>query len=177
MSFLEKRTFPYSNIEVTIVRKEDILKTIAENITDPDVANELISHIEINAERTLKQGGWAGFPYLGSIRIPPGLSNETLNRNKDAKEYAYQNLNRKEYLMFMRQEAYDNFAINKYRSYFDNLAARAIRLNKKEYSILCSNKGKNYAKLKITFNCSLRPIKTEYECLYELTNENNEDDE
>ena len=174
MSFLEKRTFPYSDIEVTIVCKADILETIAKNITDPDVANELISHIEITAEKTLRNKGWAGFPYLGSIRIPPGLTDETLNRNRDAKEYAYQNLDRKEYLMFMRQEAYDNHAINKYRSYFDNIAARAIRANKIKYSILCSNKGPEYAKLKIAFNNCLRPIKTEYECLYELNNEDGE---
>lgn len=174
MGSLEKRLFPYSNIEVTIVRKADILETIAKNITDPDVANELISHIEINAEKTLKQGGWAGFPYLGSVRIPHGLSNETLNRNREAKEYAYQNLNRKEYLMFMKQEAHDNFAINKYRSYFDTLAARAAKANKTKYSILCSNKGHNYAKLKVTFDCALRAIQTEYEIAYELNKENDE---
>lgn len=167
MGCIETRKFPYSDIDVKIVRKADILKTIADNITDVEVAEELINHIEIRAEKTLKDKGWAGFPYLGSIRVPPGLSDETLNRNRLAKEYAYNNLPREEYLMFMRQEAYDNHAINKYRAYFDNVAARAIRANKKDYHILCSNKGPVYAKLKITFKYMITAIKAEYEYLSE----------
>lgn len=165
MSNIETRKFPYSDMDIKIVRKADILRTIAENITDIDVANELISHIEIRAEQTLKDKGWAGFPYFGSVRIPPGLTAETLSRNRAAKEYAYQNLPRDEYLMFMKQEAYDNHAINKYRAYFDNIAARAIKANKTEYHILCSNKGPEYAKLSITFRSIIKAVKEEYEYL------------
>ncbi len=176
MDELEKKLFPYSNIEITIVKKDDILKTIDENILDKEIANELISHLEVRAEKSLRDHKWTGFPYLGSIRIPPGLSDETLNRQRDAKEWAFRNLEKNEYLMFVKQCAYDNHQINKYRAYFDVLKTRAINKNRIKYNILCSNKGKNYAICKITFASCLKPIKTEYEYWFEM-NQNNDDTE
>lgn len=175
MDDLEKRCFPYSNIEITIVKKDDILKTIDENILDKDIANELISHLEIRAEKSLRDHRWTGFPYLGSIRIPPGLSAETQNRQKDARDWAYKNLSRSEYLMFTKQCAYDNHQINKYRAYFDVLKSRAINKNKVQYNILCSHKGRNYAICKITFGVCLKPVKMEYEYWFEMNQDNGTD--
>lgn len=171
MSNLEKRFFPYSDVEITIVRKDDILKTIDDNIIDKDIANELISHLETRAEKSLMNHKWTGFPFLGSIRIPPGLSPETLHRTRDATMYARDNMSHEQYVMFTKQCAYDAFQINKYRAYFDTIKTRAINQHRIEYHNLCYSKGKNYAICKITFKYNLKPTKLEYEYFYEM-NEN-----
>lgn len=173
MSSLDTRFFPYSNVEITIVRKDDILKTIDENIIDKDIANELISHLETRAEKSLMNHKWTGFPFLGSIRVPPGLSPETLQRTKDATMWARDNMSREAYVMFTKQCAHDAYQINKYRAYFDTIKTRAINNNRTEYHTLCSLKGKNYAICKITFSNNLKPMKQEYEYWYEM-NENND---
>ena len=61
--------FPNGGYDVTICRKKDILECIDENIIDKDVALAIVEHCEYTAADYIKEGVWAGIPFIGNIRI------------------------------------------------------------------------------------------------------------
>ena len=67
--------------DVKILRKSDVIASINANIIDKDVALAIVKKCEIDAANFLREGRWAGIPYIGNIRIPKGrekfLSEET----------------------------------------------------------------------------------------------------
>lgn len=94
-------TFRFPNgYDVRVLRKKDVLDSIDDNIIDKDIALEIVKCCEIDATNFLKEGRWAGIPFVGNIRIPKHvqtlISDETKALFADAKE----NLDEDKYLLF-----------------------------------------------------------------------------
>lgn len=170
------RKFPYSDIDVVVVEKEDILKTIDDNIIDKEIALELISNLEVKAEAFIKDKKWTAIPYLGNIRMPKGLSDEVQESYKDAREYAYATMNKKSYIAFVREIALNNAERIKYNGFFNQVLAMAVRKDKNKFARLCRSKGENWASCKMVFGYLLKPMKENYEYVIE-SNEEIEDGE
>lgn len=101
----ESRKFPPDGYQVTVLRKQDVLKCIDENIIDKEIALEIVRRCEIDATNFLIDGRWAGIPFLGNIRIPKivqaFISDDTQKLMAEAKE----NLDANKYLLFRREFA------------------------------------------------------------------------
>lgn len=173
MSELPTKKFPYSNYDVVIVEKDDILKTIDDNIIDKEVARALIDSLEIKAYEYLKEEQGVSLPYLGTIRIPDGLKRENRLRNKDAIQYAYEHFSKPKYVAFIK----DMNKLNKERINFQALLSSAFEIMKKKYpdiyKELYAKNGELYAKLVLSFRYFLKPSR-EY---YKTEIENLEEDE
>ena len=76
----EIRKFP-NGYDVRVVRKQDILDCIDENIIDKEIALELITQCEIDACQYINEGKWTGLPYIGSVRLNDG--GKILRENKE----------------------------------------------------------------------------------------------
>lgn len=63
----DTRKFP-RGYDVTIVRKEDVLEAIDDNIIDKEVALDLIKQLELDASNFIKEGRWTSLPFIGTIR-------------------------------------------------------------------------------------------------------------
>ena len=161
------RNFPYSDYEVVVVEKQDILKTIDENILDKDVALELITSLEVKAESFIEQKRWTGIPYLGNIRIPKGNSKEVQDTYKDIRHFAYKTMDKKSYIAFIHEIAMDNHKAIKYNKYFNQILAISIRKDRAKWTRLCRAKGENYASCKMVFGYLLSPMKEDYEYIIE----------
>lgn len=173
MSELPTKKFPYSNYDVVIVEKDDILKTIDDNIIDKEVARALIDSLEIKAYDYLKDEKGVSFPYLGTIRIPDGLKRENRLRNKEAIQFAYEHFDKPRYVAFIK----DMSRLNKERMNFRALLNSAFEIMKRKYpdvyKEIYNKKGELSAKLILSFRYFLKPAK-EY---YKTEIENLEEDE
>lgn len=96
----ETRQFPHG-LEVNIVRKEDILKTIDENIIDKNVAYELINTLSFDIAKNITNGKWTGIPYIGNIR--PNMLKKIRDANKDIIADAKEVLTKEDYVVFKQQ--------------------------------------------------------------------------
>lgn len=66
---LEVRKFPaMGGYDVTIVNKDDILKTIDDNIIDKEIAYEIITSLELSCQKYVSAGDTAGIPYIGKLK-------------------------------------------------------------------------------------------------------------
>ena len=86
---LEVRKFPaMGGYDVTIVNKNDILKTIDDNIIDKEIAYEIITSLELSCQRYVAAGDTAGIPYIGKIkeRLTAAIARENKETLDDAKE-------------------------------------------------------------------------------------------
>lgn len=62
------RKFP-RGYDVTIVRKEDVLEAIDDNIIDKEIALDLIKQLELDASNFIKEGRWTSLPLLVLLDI------------------------------------------------------------------------------------------------------------
>lgn len=93
--------------EVKVLRKKDVLTAIEENIIDKEIAYELIKHLEIDATNFLKEGRWAGIPFIGNIRIPRAMEKARSAESKEILNNAKNTLSHEEYLLF-RKDYYND---------------------------------------------------------------------
>ena len=137
--------FPHGGNDVTIVRKQDILDCIDQNILDKDVALAVIEQCEIDIEQNLINGKWTGIPFLGSLK--PKLMRKRVNADiQDTIKESKVQMDKSTYVLFRknlvndlaRQEKYDRWA-----KYITSLAAGRY---KNKYRMLCRTKGEAYAK-------------------------------
>lgn len=156
MAELATGFFPHGGYEVKLVRKEDILKTIDDNILDKDVARELINNIETKAEKIINESieGWVSIPYFGSMRRPKTIKLKVDPEFRAAAEHIYATKSKEEFVMFMKNSYNDHTAQLHYNAYFNKLVSRYARLYPIKYRQYYSDKGEHYARLKIVLaNC------------------------
>lgn len=129
---LEVRKFPaMGGYYVTIVNKNDILKTIDDNIIDKELAYEIITSLELSCQKYVSAGDTAGIPYIGRIkeRLAAAIArkhSETLN---DAKEV----LDKEHYIAFKYALLADESNRYKYNKVYKIEIARVVSRNRKQY--------------------------------------------
>ena len=140
----ETRHFSNNGYDVKVYKKQDILDTIDTNIIDKEVALELISQLEIDAENFLLDGIGVTFPYLGRIWIPP-YKKESL-KLKETREYAKSVLSKEKYIMFAKElNSNISKALNEDR-YKRHKLREFIVKNRSLFEHITSSKGEVYAK-------------------------------
>lgn len=143
---LDTYKFP-DGYDVKVVRKEEILECIAKNITDPEVVMAVIKNCEIDAANYLREGRWAGIPYIGNIRIPKGKqklkSTETQALIKEAKE----NLDSHKYILFRKNLGKHIGEQVKANRYFNYVVSKMVTKHTKYFRHLCDVKGELFAKV------------------------------
>ena len=102
----EIRKFP-NGYDVRVVRKQDILDCIDENIIDKEIALELITQCEIDACQYINEGKWTGLPYIGSVRLNDG--GKILRENKELLNEGFE-----EWKCFQQSINGDEVDLNKY---------------------------------------------------------------
>ena len=141
-------TFKFPNgYEVKIVRKQDIIDCIDNNIIDKDVALEIITQLEADAISFIEKGVWTGLPYLGSIRIPEGKQLEQSEENQALLAAAKETKTKEEFIIFRRQLRKDNAIKIEYRRLYRYELSKAVKRNTKLYKRLCKKHGDLYANL------------------------------
>lgn len=125
MSYIAK--FPHGGFEYTVYDRDDILATVKNNVTDPEVLEDIIKHLEKNIADYIAEGKWAGYPYLGSFKPKAGRDkNETYERKKKINE-AEKVLTPNQLLAFKRDLAKETIAkrgFERHRDFLINLSAK-----------------------------------------------------
>lgn len=129
---LEVRKFPaMGGYDVTIVNKNDILKTIDDNIIDKEIAYEIITSLELSCQKYVSAGDSAGIPYIGKIkeRLSSAIAREHTEALNDAKEV----LDREHYIAFKRALFIDESRRYKYNKVYKLEIVRVVNNNRRQY--------------------------------------------
>uniref|UniRef100_A0AAU8MFY8 DNA binding protein n=1 Tax=Geladintestivirus 3 TaxID=3233135 RepID=A0AAU8MFY8_9CAUD len=132
---LEVRKFPWGvhPENVTLVNKNDVLRTIDDNIIDKQVAYELITMLELNLGEYVATGITAAIPFVGKIKQRSGSL--ALKLHKDELDTARETMDREHYIMFRKsicREEVCRANYNKLYKYEISMLANKIR-NRKTY--------------------------------------------
>ncbi len=143
---IETRKFPgEGGSDVHIVRKKDILKTIDLNITDKDIALELISKLEKDAAEYMTKGIWISIPFIGNIKIKDSLA--AYNENSELFKEAKDTMTKEEYVLF-RKNVIVNACKEKRESRLEDYnLSKLIKRNSKSFNKLIKKHGAVYSKL------------------------------
>ena len=137
--------FPNGGYDVTVLRKQDVLDCIDDNIIDKEVALAIVQQCEIDAANFLMSGRWTGIPYLGNIRIPKFRqilnSPETKALINDAKE----SLDADKYIVFRNNLAADISKHAKFERYFRYEVSKFVTRNIQIYRNTSKKHGDNFA--------------------------------
>lgn len=144
----ESRKFPPEGYQVTVLRKQDVLKCIDENIIDKEIALEIVRRCEIDATDFLKQGRWAGIPFLGNIRIPKIVQTFLAEDTQQLMAEAKENLDEHKYLLFRRQFATDAVKREDRERYYKYELSKFVGKNLKFFRKLAAKHGEKLARVK-----------------------------
>ena len=133
--------------DVTIVHKEEILKTINTNIIDKDLALDFIVQLEKDAADYITKGEITGVPYIGKVEFRVGSM--AIRAHADELEEAKRHLDKEQYIAFKKDIAIEAIEHAKYESFFNYRASMGVKRNKRTYEYLVLNKGEAYAKIKL----------------------------
>ena len=138
---------PGGGYDIKVVRKEDILKCIDDNILDKDVMLAFITQLEVDANNFLAQGRWTSLPYIGTLR--KNQFKEALNKEEviELDEAAKESLDKNRYILF-RKDLRNEIAksIKRERLYSYTLS-QVVKKNKEFYKYLEATKGELYARV------------------------------
>ena len=129
---LELRKFPAAGgYYVTIVNKNDVLKTIDDNIIDKEIAYQIITSLELSCQKYVSAGDIAGIPYVGKIK--ERLEATIIRKNKEALTDAKEALDREQYIAFKRALFADEGKRYKYNKVYKLEIARVVSHYRKQY--------------------------------------------
>lgn len=141
--------FPNGGYEVVVLKRQDILDCIEENIIDKEIALAIVAQCELDAAKFIKEGRWTGLPYIGNVRIPKAKLMESDPEQQilinDAKEL----LDSKQYILFRKTLSAENHRRAKFERYFKYIVSIGINKHRDIYKSLCKEKGESYAKVYI----------------------------
>ena len=143
---IDTRRFPGGD-EVTIVRKQDIIDCINTNIVDKEVALELVKQCEVDAANFVREGRWAGLPFMGSLRPSPVSKLEKSKEQQELIEAAYHESTPEQYCIFRRDLAHENYRKIKANRMFNYKLSISVNKNRKLFNKISKEKGDKYARL------------------------------
>lgn len=129
---LEVRKFPaVGGYNITIVNKDDVFKTIEDNIVDKELAYAIIEQLETNIEQYVSAGEVAGIPYIGKIKQRLGAI--IGNKHKDELDAAKEVMDKEQYITFKNALYKEESIRAKLSKAYKYEASVAIRQNKRQY--------------------------------------------
>lgn len=159
--------------DVAVVRKQDIVQCINNNIIDREVALAIIQQCETDAATFLRQGRWAGIPFIGSIRANQIKKLENTKEQKELLDAAYNTVSKEQYVIFRRNLAHDNERKLKANRYYNYVLASAVAKNRNLFKKMCKDKGEAFARIHFFLSNSIVAVSNELD--YELNGEYSND--
>lgn len=159
--------------DVTIVRKQDIIECINDNIVDKEVALTIIQQCETDAATFLRQGRWVGIPFIGSIRANQIRKLEKSKEQQELIEAAYNTVSKEQYVIFRKNLAYDNEKRLKAQRYYNYVLASAVAKNRNLFKKMCKERGEAFTRIHFFLNHSIVAVSNELD--YELNGEDSND--
>lgn len=152
--------FP-NGYDVKVLRKEDVLASIDANIIDKDVALAIVKRCEIDATNFLREGRWAGVPFIGGIRIPKTQLALISDKTKELLDEAKQNLDHDKYLLFRKSITGDIGKQVKLERYYKYTVSKFVGKNLRYFRLISSRKGDVYARLLSYTLSDISPLEAE----------------
>lgn len=143
----EQFKFPNGGYEVTVLRKQDILDCIDDNIIDKEIALAIVEQCEIDAATCLSQDRWVGLPYIANAGVPAHVKEFRKKYNQELVDIAKEEFEEEKYVMFRKELAGETAKHAKQERLYRYLVSIAVRANKKLYRKLCNEKGEYYARM------------------------------
>jgi hypothetical protein len=138
--------FPNKGYEVKVLRKEDVLDSINKNIIDKEVALAIVKRCEIDAANFIKEGRWAGIPFIGNIRIPPAVQQLMSSEHQALVKEAEETLDAKKYVLFRHNLANDIGKQIKTERYYKYMVSKFVGKNQKFFKTIAKQHGDLYAR-------------------------------
>ena len=157
--------FPNGGYEVTVLRKQDILNCIDDNILDKDIALAIVEHCEKVAANSISSGRWTGLPYIGNVRIPKLKQLEASDKQKELIESARETLSKEDFILFRKRLTVENIKQVKSQRYYSYIVSIAINRNKQLFRKIAKEKGEVYARIKMFCSKGIAAVDNEYENL------------
>lgn len=157
----ETYKFP-GGYDVQVLKKNDIINCINENIIDKEIALAIVEQCEVDAANFLKEGRWTGIPFIGNIRIPKNKQLEQSPEQQALIEEAKATLDSNKYVIFRSQLSKENNKRVKQERYYKYIVSMAITKNRRLYKKLCSEKGEVYARLYLYASYNVISLDNEY---------------
>lgn len=139
--------FPNGGYDVVVCRKQDIIDCIDKNIIDKEVALDIVTQCEKDAIEFIKQGRWAGIPFIGNIRVPKLKQLQDSEEQKELIDSAKEVLDKEQFVMFRKRLTIDNTIRIKNERYFKYIVSMEVNKNKSLFKKLSKTKGEHYAKV------------------------------
>lgn len=147
--------------DVKVVRKQDVIDCINNNIVDKEVALAIIQQCEIDAAAFLRQGRWTGIPFIGSIRVNQVRKLEKSKEQKELIDAAYNTVSTEQYVLFRRALAHDNEKRIKAQRYYNFVLASAVSKNRSLFKKMCRERGEAYTRIHFFLNHSIVAVDNE----------------
>ena len=138
---------PNGGYDVKVVRKEDIIKCIDDNIIDKDIMLEFINQFEVDAITFLGQGRWTSLPYIGTLRR--NQFKEIINSKeiKELDEAARETLDKSKYILFRKNLKDDIAKAIKRERIYKYMLSQVVKKNKEFYNYLLNTRGEYIARI------------------------------
>lgn len=160
--------FPGGN-DVVVVRKQDIVECIDFNIVDKEVALALLQQCEVDATTFLRQGRWAGIPFIGSMRANQVKKLEKSKEQQELIDAAYATATKEQFVLFRRNLAHDNEKRIKAQRYYNYVLASSVSRNRELFKKMCKERGEAFTRIHFFLNQSIVAVSNELD--YELNGE------
>ena len=138
--------FPRGGYDVRVLRKEDVIASIEDNIIDKDIALAIVKRCEIDAANFLREGRWAGIPFMGNIRIPKTVQRLMTEESKNIVSDAKENLDEDKYILFRKSFANDIGKQVKVERYYRYIVSKFVGKNQKFFKRIADKHGDEYAR-------------------------------
>lgn len=138
--------FPRGGYEVRVLRKKDILDCIDDNIIDKEIALDIVTQCEIDATNFLKEGRWAGIPFIGNIRIPKVVQGLMTEESKAILAEAKETLDADKYVLFRKRYTVDIHKQTKAERYYRYIVSKFVGKNKSFFRVVSKKRGDIYAR-------------------------------
>lgn len=148
--------------DVKVVRKEDIIATIKNNIVDVETALEIVRQCEIDAATFIRQGRNAGIPFMGTIKVSEVVLMSKSEEQQELINTAKQTVTNEQFVMFRRNLADSNKIKIKVRKYYNYVLSMSVSKNRNQFKKMCKEKGEAYARLHFFLLANVTAVNNEY---------------
>ena len=152
-------TYKFPNgYDVTVVRKQDIIDCLDENVVDKDLVLAVITQCEVDAANFIQNGRWTGIPFIGNIRVPKRIQKIQSPEVQELIQEARETLDKDRYVIFRKQLYVDIDKEERRERFCRYMVSQFASRHEKYYKRLVREHGEAYAQFKCWTLCNLSEV-------------------
>lgn len=136
---------PNGGYDIKVVRKEEVIECINNNIIDKEVMLAFINQFEVDATNFLEQGRWTSLPYMGTLRLSKYKEIMSSDEIKELDKEAKESLDKNRYILFRKNLRVDIAKRIKRDRVFRYILSQMVNKNKSFYHYLIETRGNKIA--------------------------------